>query len=282
MKMIKLLLKYRLTLIGLTITVFFIVVGIIGPIFTKDPFKINMLEKLRPPSFEHPFGTDQLGRDLLARVVYGTRYSLFLAFLISLVSFFIGNIIGILCGFYKGIIDDILSRLIDIFLSIPEFVFNIAFIGILSTFFSNTQSPYIVFFSLVITHWVSYARLSRALTFSLSEEDFILSSKLLGASNIWILKRHIFPSIFSSLLIVFVLNIGNLILTITTLGFLGLGIQPPLPEWGQILSSGKNYLSVAPWIVIFPGLMIMLSLLGINLLAEGLKDILEPKLRRLI
>jgi peptide/nickel transport system permease protein len=144
----------------------------------------------------------------------------------------------------------------------------------------STSSIWVVIFAIIVTNWVSYARLTRGIVLSLKEREFITSARMMGASDFWILLKHIIPNAIPPIIVLATLNVGNVIMTIASLGFLGLGIQPPTPEWGQILNSGKNYLTTAPWIMVFPGLAIMLAILGFNLLGDGLRDVLEPKSRR--
>ncbi|WP_017980922.1 ABC transporter permease [Methanocaldococcus villosus] len=253
--------------------------SLLAPYITENPYKTDMLNRLSPPSLEHPFGTDQLGRDLFAQVLYGARVSLFVAFAITLLSLAIGCLIGAISGYVGGVLDDIIGRIIDTFMSIPDIVLNIAMVGIFLVTLDITSSIWIVILAITITNWVSYARIARGLCLSLKEKEFVILSKACGASDVWILFKHIIPNMINPLIVLATLNIGNVILTISTLGFLGLGIQPPTPELGTILNSGKNYLTVAPWITGFSGLMIMIIVLGFNLIGEGLRDLLEPKSR---
>lgn len=261
--------------IGLGIVLFIALLGLLAPVIAGDPYKTNMAERLKPPSLEHPFGTDQLGRDLFSRVIYGARVSLFVAITITIISMAIGCLIGAIAGYFGGIIDDVIGRIIDVFLSIPELIINIALVGILSLAYG--PSIWSVILAIVITNWVSYARITRGIVLSLKEREFIICAKAIGAKDSWILIRHIIPNALGPIIVLATLNVGNIIMTIASLGFLGLGIQPPTPEWGQIMNSGKNYITTAPWITFFPGLFIALSVLGFNLLGEGLRDALERR-----
>ncbi len=267
--------KNNLCMIGFGIILFIAILGLFAPIVADDPYKTNLAERLEPPSLKHPFGTDQLGRDLFSRVVHGARTSLFVAMTISLISMVIGCLIGAVSGYFGGIIDDIIGRLIDVFLSIPELVFNIALVGIFCVAYG--VSTWNVILAVVITNWVSYARITRGIVLSLKEKEFVLCAKAIGAKDSYILLRHVIPNAIGPIIVLATLNMGNVIMTIASLGFLGLGIQPPTPEWGQILNSGKNYITTAPWITFFPGLFIALSVLGFNLLGEGLRDVLERR-----
>ncbi|AIJ05119.1 ABC-type binding-protein-dependent transport systems inner membrane component [Methanocaldococcus bathoardescens] len=273
-------LKNKTCLAGLIIISLITLAGLLAPIIAKDPYETNMLKRLSPPSLEHPFGTDQLGRDLFSRIVYGARVSLIVAITISIISLTVGCLIGAISGYIGGVVDDIIGRIIDVFLAIPELIFNIALVGVLCVVLESTSSIWVVIFAIIVTNWVSYARLTRGIVLSLKEREFITSARMMGASDFWILLKHIIPNAIPPIIVLATLNVGNVIMTIASLGFLGLGIQPPTPEWGQILNSGKNYLTTAPWIMVFPGLAIMLAILGFNLLGDGLRDVLEPKSRR--
>nr|WP_257719648.1 nickel transporter permease [Methanocaldococcus bathoardescens] len=277
---IKAMLKNKTCLAGLIIISLITLAGLLAPIIAKDPYETNMLKRLSPPSLEHPFGTDQLGRDLFSRIVYGARVSLIVAITISIISLTVGCLIGAISGYIGGVVDDIIGRIIDVFLAIPELIFNIALVGVLCVVLESTSSIWVVIFAIIVTNWVSYARLTRGIVLSLKEREFITSARMMGASDFWILLKHIIPNAIPPIIVLATLNVGNVIMTIASLGFLGLGIQPPTPEWGQILNSGKNYLTTAPWIMVFPGLAIMLAILGFNLLGDGLRDVLEPKSRR--
>ncbi|MDI3496792.1 MAG: peptide/nickel transport system permease protein [Archaeoglobus sp.] len=233
-----------------------------------DPYKVSMDERLSPPSLKHPFGTDQLGRDMLSRVLHGGRVSLVIAATISLLSMCIGSLIGAVSGYFGGVVDDAIGRIIDVFMSIPEIVLNIAMVGVFCAAYG--ASTLIVIAAVVFTNWVGYARVMRGMVLSLKEREFVLCARAIGAGDWYILFRHVIPNAASPLVVLATLNVGNVIMTIASLGFLGLGIQPPTPEWGQILNSGKNYITTAPWITFFPGLFIALSVFGFNLLGEGL------------
>nr|WP_245528859.1 nickel transporter permease [Methanotorris formicicus] len=277
---IRIMLKNKTCLVGLIVISAITLSGLLAPIVAKNPYETNMLERLSPPSSEHPFGTDQLGRDLFSRVVYGARVSLIVAITISIISLTVGCSIGAVSGYAGGVVDDIIGRVIDVFLAIPELIFNIALVGVLCVILKSTSSVWVVMMAIVVTNWITYARLTRGIVLSLKEREFITSARMMGATDWWILLKHIIPNAIPPIIVLATLNVGNIIMTIASLGFLGLGIQPPTPEWGQILNTGKNYLTTAPWIMVFPGLAIMLAILGFNLLGDGLRDVLEPKSRR--
>lgn len=266
--------------VGFMIILSIVIVGLLAPFVANDPYKTDMINRLSSPSYEHPFGTDQLGRDLFSQVIYGARVSLIVALSISIMSMVLGCLIGAISGYIGGIIDDIIGRIIDTFLSIPEIILNIAMVGVLTVSLNVSSSIWIVILAVIITNWVSYARITRGMVLSLKEREFVNLSKSAGASDCWILFKHIIPNVVGPIIVLATLNVGNVIMTISSLGFLGLGIQPPTPEWGAILNSGKNYLMIAPWIATFPGLAIMCAIFGFNLMGDGLRDIFEPKSRR--
>ncbi len=265
----------RLCVTGLGIILLMVILGLLAPLIAGNPYKTDLKDRLEPPSLKHPFGTDQLGRDLFSRVLWGARTSLFVALTISLISMSLGCIIGAVSGYFGGIIDDVIGRIIDVFLAIPELVFNIALVGIFCVAYG--VSTWNVILAVVITNWVSYARITRGIVLSLKEREFVLCAKAIGAGEWYILLRHVIPNSIGPIVVLATLNMGNVIMTIASLGFLGLGIQPPTPEWGQMINAGKDYITTAPWLTFFPGLFIALSVLGFNLLGEGLRDVLERK-----
>ena len=256
-----------MVLAGGSIILCIVVLSCLAPI-AGDPCSVNMDERLSPPSLKHLFGTDQLGRDMLSRVLHGGRVSLIVAITISLLSMVVGCLVGAVSGYFGGIVDDVIGRIVDVFMSIPEMVLNIAMVGVFCALYGT--STFIVIFAVVFTNWVSYARLMRGMVLSLREREFVVCARAIGAGEWYILFKHVIPNAVQPLIVLATLNIGNVIMTIASLGFLGLGIQPPIPEWGQILNSGKNYIISAPWISFFPGLFIALSVLGFNILGEGL------------
>ncbi len=265
----------RLTRIGIGLLSIITLMGIFAPVIAGNPYKTNMAERLSPPSFEHPFGTDQLGRDVFSRIVWGARTSTVVAITISAISMSIGCLVGAVSGYFGGIVDDLIGRIIDVFLAIPELVFNIALVSILCVAYG--ASVWNVILAIVVTNWVSYARVTRGIVLSLREREFVLCEKAIGAGEWYILFRHVIPNAVGPIVVLATLNMGNVIMTVASLGFLGLGIQPPTPEWGQMINSGKNYITTAPWLTFFPGLFIALAVLGFNLLGEGLRDDLERK-----
>ena len=267
-------LKNRLCLAGLIILSTLAIMGLLAPL-SGDPYRTNMAERLKPPSLEHFFGTDQLGRDVFVRVVWGARTSMLVALTISAISMSFGCLVGAISGYFGGIVDDVIGRIIDVFLAIPELVFNIALVGIFCVVYG--ASIWNVIFAIVITNWVSYARVTRGIVLSLKEREFVLCERAIGAGEWYILTRHVIPNAIGPIIVLATLNMGNVIMTIASLGFLGLGIQPPTPEWGQMINSGKNYITTAPWLTFFPGLFVALAVLGFNLFGEGLRDAMERR-----
>ncbi len=266
----------RLCKAGLSIITFITALGILAPLF-GNPYKTNMSERLEPPSLRHIFGTDQLGRDLFVRVAFGARTTLILSLTISLLSLALGCVVGAVSGYFGGLIDDVIGRVIDTFLAIPSLVFNIALVGVFCAAYG--ASIWNLILAVVITNWVVYARVIRGMVISLKEREFVTCLKAIGAGDFYILFRHVIPNAIGPMIVLASLNMGGVIMTIASLGFLGLGVQPPTPEWGQMVSAGKDYIVTAPWLTVFPGLFIALSVLGFNLLGEGLRDELEEGFR---
>ncbi len=264
--------RNTLCTLGLGIIVFIALMGLLAPIIAGDPYKTNMSERLKPPSLKHLFGTDQLGRDVYSRIVWGARTTLLVALTISIISMTVGCLLGAIAGYFGGIVDDVIGRIIDTFLAIPELVFNIALVGIFCVAYGT--SIWNVILAVVVTNWVSYARVMRSIVLSLKEREFVICEKALGAGDWYILLRHVIPNALGPIIVLATLNMGNVIMTISSLGFLGLGVQPPTPEWGQMINAGKNYITTAPWLTFFPGLFIALSVLGFNLLGEGLQEVM--------
>ncbi len=267
--------RNTLCTLGLGIIVFIALMGLLAPIIAGDPYKTNMSERLKPPSLKHLFGTDQLGRDVYSRIVWGARTTLLVALTISIISMTVGCLLGAIAGYFGGIVDDVIGRIIDTFLAIPELVFNIALVGIFCVAYGT--SIWNVILAVVVTNWVSYARVMRSIVLSLKEREFVICEKALGAGDWYILLRHVIPNALGPIIVLATLNMGNVIMTISSLGFLGLGVQPPTPEWGQMINAGKNYITTAPWLTFFPGLFIALSVLGFNLLGEGLQEVIGRK-----
>jgi len=250
------------------------VVAILAPWLSPyDPSKIDIRHILVGPSLEHPFGTDDLGRDVLSRMIHGTRVSLEVGFVAIGIATIIGIIIGAIAGYYGGLVDAAFMRFVDIMLSIPTIFLVLAVIAILE--------PSIINIMIVIglTSWMEPARLVRAEFISIKEREFVTAARALGASDGRIIFRHVLPNGLSPILVSATMGIGGAILVESALSFLGLGVQPPTPSWGSLLSSGKDNIEIAWWLSAFPGLAILVTVLGYNLLGEGIRDALDPRQR---
>jgi len=223
------------------------------------------------PSMTHFFGTDDLGRDIFSRMIYGARISLTVGFISVVIILIIGTFLGIVSGFYGGKIDYAIMRFTDIVLCFPTFFLILLIIAFLE------PDIYNVMIVIGLTSWPGLARLVRAEVLSLKEREFILVAKMMALSNIKIFTVHILPNIISPIMVYSSLAIGGAILTESSLSFLGLGVQPPMPSWGQILTSGKDYIYIAWWLSVFPGIAILLTVLSFNLLGEAVRDVFDPK-----
>jgi peptide/nickel transport system permease protein len=238
-----------------------------------DPIQQNLVQNLLPPSPHHWMGTDQYGRDVLSRLIYGSRVSLSVGLVAVSIYIFIGTTVGSIAGYYGGWVDGLLMRVVDILLCIPTFfliLMVIAFVG-----------PSIVNIMVIIgvTSWTDVARLVRGEILALKEREFIQAARVIGMKDSRIILKHLLPNALGPVLVVATLGIGGAILVESSLSFLGLGVQPPTPSWGNMLEEGKNHLTDAWWLITFPGLAIFLTVLGYNLLGEGLRDLLDPRLR---
>ena len=226
-----------------------------------------------PPSMEHPFGTDTLGRDVLCRVVYGARISLAVGLLATAISTVIGLVMGALAAYYGGIWDTIIMRLADIFLAFPYTLFVIAMLTVIGPGIQN------VFIAIGILGWPSIARVFRSAILSVKENDYVDAARAMGASDARIIARHIFPNSVASIIVYATMNIGGAILTESALSFLGMGVVPPDPSWGIMISDGETYLATQPWLMIMPGIAILTTVLAFTLLGDGLRDALDVKMK---
>ncbi|WP_286975337.1 ABC transporter permease [Acetomicrobium sp. UBA5826] len=265
----------KLAMVGTVLVAFFILIAIFAPLIAPyDPIEVDLSQTLLPPSSEHIFGTDQFGRDIFSRVVYGARIEVGIILLVTVISGTIGLAVGITAGYFGGVIDDVLMRITDVFLSFPNLILAMALSAMLGRGVFNA----IIAISLV--GWTIIARLARAESMKIKSLPYIEAIRALGASNIRILLLHILPMCMSPVLVQLSLRMGSIILTAAGLGFLGLGAQPPTPEWGAIVSDGRSYLVEQWWISTFPGLFIALVVLGFNLLGDGIRDMMDPRIRR--
>ncbi|WP_307261003.1 nickel transporter permease [Paraburkholderia graminis] len=258
---------------GFAILMVLVIVAIIGPwIAPHDPLRQVLSDRLLPPgSASHWLGTDQLGRDILSRIIYGSRLTLSIAILVVVLVVPIGLMIGTTAGFFGGWVDNVLMRITDIALAFPKIVLALAFAAALGPGVINAV------IAISITAWPAYARLARAETLRLVQADFIQIARLQGASNLRILLRYVMPLCMSSVIVRATLDMAGIILTVAGLGFLGLGAQPPSPEWGFMVASGRNVLLDSWWVATLPGFAILLVSLAFNLLGDGLRDVFDPR-----
>jgi peptide/nickel transport system permease protein len=267
--------RNRLMVVGTGIIMFLLLVAAFAPLLaTHDPYEQILADRLQPPSTQHYFGTDSLGRDIYSRVVFGSRVTLSIAILVAAISAPLGLVIGVLAGYFGKAIDEILMRLSDIFLAFPKLILAIAFAAALGPGVENA------IVAISIANWPSYARLARAETLSVRNNDYIQVIRSMGAGNLRIMVGHITPMCMSSIIVRLSLDMGTIILTAAGLGFLGLGAQPPVPEWGLMVSDGRQFLVDQWWVSTLPGIAILIVVMGFNLMGDGIRDILDPHQRQ--
>lgn len=264
--------RNRMALVGGGIVLLMFLLAALAPL-ARDPAAINVTDALLSPSWAHPLGTDDLGRDVLARILHGARISLLVGFVAVGIATAIGIVFGALAGYYGGWIDSVSMRFVDIMLCFPTFFLILAVIAFLEPSIWN------IMIIIGATGWMGVARLVRAEFLSLRERDFVLAAQALGASDRRIIFLHILPNALSPVLVSATLGVAGAILTESALSFLGIGVQPPTPSWGNMLIVGKQTLGTAWWLSVFPGLAILLTVLGYNLLGEGIRDALDPRLK---
>jgi peptide/nickel transport system permease protein len=263
----------RMALFGMAIVVFMFLLAVLAPVIGRDPGAIDVSRQLLSPNWHYPFGTDDLGRDVLARILYGARISLLVGFVAVGISTCIGVLIGALAGYYGGWVDALIMRFVDIMLCFPSFFLILAVVAFLEPSIWN------IMIVIGLTGWMGVARLVRAEFLSLRERDYVQAAKALGARDGRIIFLHILPNALSPILVSATLGVAGAILVESALSFLGIGVQPPTPSWGNMLIAGKQTLGTAWWLSVFPGLAILLTVLGYNLLGEGIRDALDPRLK---
>jgi peptide/nickel transport system permease protein len=262
----------RLLAIGLVMALAIVVVGLLAPALAPfAPDATHPLRTLQPPSAAHWFGTDQLGRDLYSRVVFGTRISPVIAFLVLLISCAVGIPLGIAAGYYGGVADEVIMRVTDIFLAFPALLLALALAAVLPPSLGS------VTLAVSITWWPWYTRLVRGQAASVAGRPFVEGAKASGVSDLRILLRHVLPNSLTPLVVQVSLDVSAVILTVSALSFLGLGAQDPTPEWGLMVSQGQQYFPGQWWLVTFPGLAIVLTAVAFNILGDGLRDVLDPR-----
>jgi len=250
-------------------------------IYPVDPLAQDLLARLTPPFWEeggslaHPLGTDNLGRDVLVRILYGSRVSLAVGFAAVLVACGAGILLGLVSGYYGGRIDSVIMRVADVFMAYPFMLLTISVIAVLGNSIFN------LILVLGLSDWVTYARTISGSVLSIKEKEFVLAARSVGTRHRVILLRHIFPNVLSPILVLATVRVANIIIWESGLSFLGMGVPPPMPTWGRMLAEGRVYITDAWWLVTLPGLAIMLTILAINLLGDGLRDALDPRLRNI-
>jgi len=266
--------KNKTAMMGLVLIVLLVVLALIGPwISPYNPLAPDPINRLKGPSWAHPFGTDSLGRDILSRVIYGSRISIIIGLIAVSISLLPGTILGLLSGFYGKRVDEPIMRFMDIMLAFPAILLAIFITAILGPSLLNTM------IAVGIVYIPHYARIVRSSVLSLKEQLFVQAVRSLGGSNLRIIALHIFPNTIPPIIVYATLGMGTAVLQAAALGFLGLGAQPPTPEWGAMLSEGRQYIQNAPHVAAFPGFAIFTLVLGFNLFGDGLRDVLDPSLR---
>ncbi|BAS27274.1 ABC transporter permease [Limnochorda pilosa] len=272
--------KNRLAVVGGVVVLLLVAVALGAPwIAPHDPTRIDPIHKLQPPawmeggSWSHPLGTDHLGRDLLSRMIYGSRVSLAVGAVVVLVATSLGVVAGLVSGFFGGVADTVIQRLVEILLAFPYLVLAIALMAVMGPGLTN------LFLALVYKEWVTPARVVRAEVLAVKQREYVEAARALGAGPFRIMFRQILPNVLASAVVIATLRVAWVILMESSLSFLGLGVQPPTPSWGTIIADGRSYVFQQWWISTFPGLAILLTVLAINLLGEGLRDALDPRLR---
>ena len=266
--------KSKVALVGAVIVIFFILLALFGPLVTKEGINEQSLtERLQPPSSEYWFGTDDFGRDIFSRIIHGARISLSVGFFSVVGSIAVGSFLGIIAGYYGRWVDTIISRIFDIMLAFPSILLAIAIVSVLGPSLRNAL------IAIAIINVPNFGRLIRSKVLSIKEDEYITAAKAIGMKDFRILFSHILPNSMAPVIVQGTLAVATAILEAAALGFLGLGAEAPYPEWGKMLADSKDYLQDAPWTMIFPGLAIMLTVLGFNLMGDGLRDALDPKMK---
>jgi len=257
---------------GLIIIAILILMAVLAPVITSsDGATPSLADRLQAPSAAHWLGTDELGRDIYDRIVWGSRITLYIVALVAVIVVPVGLVIGTVAGYVGGVVDQVLMRVTDIFLAFPRLILALAFVAVLGAGLENAV------LAIALTTWSPFARIARAEALTIRNSEFILAARVQGVSTVGILVRHITPLCMSSVIVRLTLDMAGIILTAAGLGFLGLGAQPPTPEWGAMISLGRQYLLDQWWVPTIPGIAIFVVSLGFNLLGDGLRDVLDPK-----
>lgn len=270
--MLKRLLKNKMALICITLIVILVILGVFAPVFApNDPYENNILNKFAPYSWEYPLGTDHLGRCVFSRMIYGIRPTLFLSLVTMVGTIGLGTLMGLLSGYFKGIIDDVIMRIVDMMLSFPSQIMILAIVALLGVDIRN------VIIANVFIKWAWYARMIRTNVIKYTDKNFILFSRCIGSGERFILFRYMIPCIASEMAVLATLDIGWAVLNISTLSFLGLGVQAPIPEWGAMLNEAKNVMTTNPIQMIAPGVAVVILVATFNFLGDCLRDAFDPK-----
>lgn len=272
--------RYGKVIVGGVILFLLLICGLGAPLLAPyDPQAQSLEDRLRPPSLDlvenpHVFGTDNLGRDLLSRVIYGSRISLLVGASTVVLAGLLGCFLGAVAGYFGDLVDETINKTTEIFLAFPFLLLAIAIMAFLGQGLGN------LIIALVLSRWVQYCRVVRGEVLSLKERDFVQAARALGGRDFYIIIRHVIPNTLPSVMVIATFAMALVIITEASLSFLGLGVPPSIPTWGSMLSEGRSYMYRAPWLTIFPGVAIFITVLGINLLGDGLRDVLDPKLNR--
>jgi len=267
--------KNRLALFGFFIVGLLVFMAVFAPLIAPySPTKMSLRDRLSPPSASHLFGTDDAGRDILSRVIYGSRITLRICLVVVGLTLGIGTLLGVLSGYIGGWIDEMIMRLTDVFLAFPALILAMAIAAALGPSLENA------IIAMVVIWWPRYARVARGQVLAIREIDYVTSARALGASSSRIMLYHILPNCTSPIVVQATLDLGEVVLTAATLSFIGFGAQPPVPEWGAMISVGRNFIRDYWWYPTFPGLAILLTVMGFNLLGDAVRDVLDPRLRR--
>lgn len=268
---------------GAVITIVVVLLAALAPVFvTVDPIRQDLMTARLPPAWhaegtwQHPLGTDFLGRDVWSRILYGARTTMLASVAAALGAAAVGIILGFIAGYYEGFIGSFIMRIVDLMLAFPLIVLALALVAALGPSVENLIA------ALVITGWMVYARVVRAAVITLKEQTFIQAARALGAADVGIMLRHLLPNTVTVILVLLPMEIARIIITESALSFLGLGVPPPTPSWGRMLAESRLYLTIDYWIAVFPGLAITIAVLGVTFLGDGLRDRLDPRLRHLL
>lgn len=269
--------KNKIAVISLIIIISLAFIALFAPfIAPHDPIEQNLEKRLSPSSKEYPMGTDELGRCLLSRIIYGTRISLQVGVVVVGIITVIGVILGLISGYFGGTVDEIIMRFVDVVLAFPGIILALAVAGALGPGLFN------VMLALAMVGWAGLARVVRGSVLSVKEKEFIESARALGCCDLYIMTRHILPNVMAPVIVLATLDMAFIILAAAGLSFLGLGAQPPVPEWGSMLNSGRAFMRTAPHLTTFPGLAIMIAVLAFNFLGDGLRDALDPRMKEVM